>query len=101
MSTPTLIATGSTTLVQTGPGNLYGIHVAPVAGGSVVVIDSLTTSNTGADFNSSTQTGIVYRGGVYQASPNPDFLDFKGLHFNTGLTVAASSSARVTVLSGT
>lgn len=96
MSTPTYIATGSTTLVQSGPGNLYGIHVDPQNGTQVVVIDSLNAGSITSNFNFD-PVGLIARIGTY-ATAVPDFLDFKGVHFNTGLTVAATSTARLTVL---
>ena len=95
MSRPTTIATGSTTLVKTGPGYLYGVHISPANGASLVTIDTLTTSNTGVDFNANA-TGQISRDGLW-ASAVPDFVPFWGVRFDTGLTVAASSSARLTV----
>ena len=96
MSRSTFIATGSTTLVKTGPGYLYGVHISPANGASLVTIDSLTTSNTGVDFNANV-TGMISRDGLW-ATTVPDFVPFYGVRFDNGLTVAASSSARLTVL---
>ena len=96
MSRPTFIAAGSNTLVKSGPGNIYGIHVTPANGTTVVVADSL---NLGAspNLNSTSLTGQIASVGTF-ASAVPAFIDMKGAHFDNGLVIAATSNARLTVL---
>lgn len=99
MSTPTGISIGSTTLVKSGPGHLYGLHVTPTQGSALVILDTLTTTNSGADLNAAVVQGtLIDRLGWSAASTTPpQDLSYYGTTFSSGLTVAASSNARVTV----
>ena len=97
MSASTYISAGSNTRVKSGAGTLYGIHVSPANGATILVQDSATGLGAAPNFNSDTHTGIIGRIGMY-ASAVPDFIDFKGVHFGDGLTVAATSNARLIVL---
>lgn len=101
MSRKTYVSAGSNTTILSGPGKLYGIHVTPAAGSAVLVADS---KNLGAtpNYNSDADPSggvLIGRFGPYSGTSS-DFLDFKGAHVNDGITVAATSSARVTVLYG-
>lgn len=96
MSTPTYISAGSTTQVRSGPGSLYGVHITPANGASVVFIDATDAGSIASNF-AQDPIGIFARIGVYAAA-TPDFIEMKGVHFNSGLIVSATSSARLTVL---
>lgn len=99
MSRPTYISTGSSTTVKSGPGYLYGVHITPTAGSSLVVVDTVTGSGAGGfDMNSPTTTGLIARLPFSGASTSgPAFIPFWGVRFENGLGVSASSSASVTV----
>ena len=101
MSRYTYISAGSSTTVLSGPGKLYSIHITPVAGSTLLVADS---KNLGASptFNSDADPSggvLIGRFGPYGGTTT-DYLDFKGASVNDGITVAATSNARLTVLYG-
>ena len=99
MSRYSYISAGSNTTVLSGPGTLYGVHVSPVSGASVLIADS-TNLGAAPNFNADANPSgglLLGRFGLYTGTP-PDFLDFKGAHVNDGITIAASSNARLTVL---
>ena len=95
------VSDGSNTTVKTGPGSLYSIQVSPGHGSTLTIVDS---ADLGAapDLNSDSLTGIIGRVGEWSTSsngikPSPDTLSFVGLGFNVGLTLAATSNARLIV----
>lgn len=91
-----LISAGSNTTVKTGSGSLYGLYIRPANGASVRVEDA---ANLGAapDLNNPSASSIALLG-TY-ASAAPDVVTFTpGIGFNDGLTVAASSNTRITVV---
>ncbi len=99
MSKPTVISTGSSTLVKASGGTLYSIHVTPAAGGSVILADTPAAGfgAGGPDFNSNTFTEPWrLRYGPYAGTSDVQ-ISFAGTQFSSGLTVAASSSSRVAV----
>ena len=94
----TYISAGSTTRVNDGPGLLKGLWVSPVAGGSLVIADNPDLGASGPNFNNLTAiTSTIGNHGVFVAG-NPVFLDGMATRFANALTVAASSSSRVSVL---
>lgn len=95
MSRITFISAGSTTLVASGGGNLYGVAVDKGNGATVLVADSLNLGAT-PDYNAVNQTGLMRSIGTLQTA-GPYDAEFKGAHFSTGLSISASSTARVTV----
>lgn len=97
----TYIADGSNTTIKSGAGSLYTVHVMPGHGSTLMLVDS-TNLGTSPDLNSDSLTGIIGRIGSWSTSSNgvspfPDRIAFDGLGFNTGLTIAATSNARVVV----
>ena len=95
MPKATYISAGSTTLVKSGAGFLYGMHTSPANGATIYAVDSISI---GAAPNLNTDlTGTLFRVGYTGAAP--DFIDTKGVGFSLGLTVSATSSARITVMS--
>jgi hypothetical protein len=86
----TYISAGSNTTVKSGPGSLYKILSSNPTGSTIVLDDSVSLGQA-PNFNSATAGTIGNIGGA--------LLDFEpGLGFNTGLTVAASSNARLLVV---
>lgn len=93
MAKATYISAGSSTLVKSGPGVLFGLYLTPANGATVYAVDAL---NIGAIPNLNTDlTGTISR--VTYGAATPDSVDFQGIHFDNGLVVAATSSARITV----
>lgn len=89
----TTISTGSNTTVKSGYGKLRGLVVNPAAGSVVHVVDSVSIGAT-PNLNTS-QTGEILRIGPYvDAEPEPYRF---AIGFNVGLTIAATSNARVHV----
>ena len=95
MSRQTFISAGSNTTVTSSPTVLYGVHVSGANGGIVLLANN---ANLGAtiNFNVVTQTGLFSVLGPLANAGAFDF-NFRGLRLENGLTVAASSNARVTV----
>ena len=92
------ISAGSTTRVKDGPGLFKGAWIAPAAGSSIVIADNPDLGTTGPNFNSAASvTSTIALPGVYPASPVPVYFDAHALRFANALTVAATSSARVTL----
>jgi len=80
------ISTLATTVLKYGPGNLHGIIFGntPTASGTITIYDNTAASGT-----------ILWVGTV-RAVVNvntPVSIDFKGLPFNTGLTVVTAANA--------
>lgn len=95
------ISAGSNTTVKSGAGSLYSIHISPGHGSTLTIVDS-TDLGASPDLNSDSLTGIISRVGAWSTSSNgiapfPDRLAFHGIGFNSGLTVAATSNARLLV----
>ncbi len=98
-------STGSNVTVKAAPGSIYGLNVMPGHGGIVVLVDSNgADGNLGAtpDLNSDSITGLIGRIGPWSTSsngtsPNPDLIAFRGLGFNAGLSLAATSNTRLIV----
>jgi len=84
------ISAGSNTTVKSGYGTLYRVLSNNPTGSTIVLDDSVSLGQT-PNFNSATAGTIGNLGGA--------LLDYgPGVGFNTGLTVAASSNARLTVV---
>lgn len=99
------ISAGSNTTVKDGAGSLYSINLSPGQGSVVLIVDSDGATNAlGAapNLNSDALTGTIGRLGPYSTSsngtaPTPTLIAFAGLGFNSGLTLAATSNARMIV----
>lgn len=86
----TFISSGSNTTVQSGAGTLYRVISSNPSGGTVRIDDSVSLGQA-PDLNSTGTATIVNVGAAS--------IDFgPGIGFNTGLTLAASSNARVTAV---
>lgn len=84
------ISAGSNTSVKDGPGTLYAILSNNPSGGTIRADDAIDLGTT-PNLNTTGAATIVNHGAAE--------IDFgPGIGFNTGLTVAASSNARVTVV---
>lgn len=84
------ISAGSNSLVKSGAGTLYRIRSSNPSGGTIRVDDA---TDLGAAPNLNTDgASTIYR----DAAADNDFTP--GLGFNTGLVIAASSNARLTVV---
>src|SRR5688572_4858528 len=91
------IAAGSSTRVKDGPGRLFGFWIAPAAGSSLVLADSPNLGNSGPNFNSPTSVTSTI-GFLNQFSvATPQYFNAHAAPFVNALTVAASSSAKVTI----
>ena len=98
MSKVAYISAGSSTRVKDGPGSLFGVWFAPVAGSTLVMADNPDLGASGPNFNALTSvTSTIAFPGVYPASPVPAYFDAHAFRFANALTVAATSSARVSV----
>mgnify|MGYP006921331063 CR=1 FL=1 len=93
------ISAGSTTRVFGGRGRLFGIHVSATAGSSVLVADNPDFGASSPNWNNPSVTSTIAKLGTF-ATANPAFFDFFGLSIQNALTVAATSSAPVTVIYG-
>lgn len=89
------LSAGSNTTVKSGRGSLYAIVVTPAAGSTVHVVDSVSVGTT-PNYNTDL-TGTIAKVGPF-VDAEPEAIDFGGLGFNTGLTIAATSNARLTVV---
>lgn len=96
MSRVTFLSAGSNTTVSSSPGVLYGIHVSGANGGTVLVADNDDLGAT-PNFNAVNQTGLIASIGPL-ANAGVHAVPFHGARFENGLTVAATSNAKVTVL---
>ena len=88
------LSTGSNTTIKSGYGKLHSITITPAAGTVVHVVDSVSI---GASPNLGTsQTGEILRLGP-AVDAEPEYFGPYDIGFNTGLTIAATSNARVHV----
>jgi hypothetical protein len=92
------ISSGSNTLVKSGEGTLYGILAGGlgVTGGSVFAVDTLgigATPNYVTQLANSSNIAVI---GPLNTTANPTY-DLKGVRFQDGLVVAATSNAVLTV----
>lgn len=87
------VSTGSNTTIKSGYGLLKGLVITPAAGSVVHVVDSVSIGAT-PNLNNS-QTGEILRIGPY-VDAEPEAYRFE-IGTNVGLTVAATSNARVHV----
>ena len=93
----TYISTGSNTTVKSTPGTLYRVVGSHAAGGTVLVDDSAGGIGANPNFNSAAPTSTLI--GSFGTLATATVVDLgPGIGFNTGLTVAASSNAHVTVV---
>ena len=86
-------STASTHNVFRGQGTYYGFSVNPVAGGTVVIAD-LADAGATVDIHSVASTVESY--GTFPASPVPVNVPAPGVHLQHGLTVAFTSTMKVT-----
>jgi len=92
----TVLSAGSNTTVKSSAGTLYGLNIRPANGTIVRAEDAIDLGAT-PDLNASGAATIEYLG-TYSSSA-PDSLSFgPGIGFNSGLTIAATSNARVGVV---
>ena len=92
----TFISAGSNTTVGTGARTLYRVHVSP-ANGTTVRIDDATDLGAAPNLNA-TGTATIASAGVF-ASTAPGIIDFgPGVGTNAGITLAATSNAKLTVV---
>lgn len=92
----TFISAGSNTTVKTGSGTLYRVTIAP-ANGTVVRVDDATDLGAAPNLNAGGAATIAYTGTF--GSTVPGVLDFgPGVGFNDGLTLAATSNAKLSVV---
>ena len=90
------ISTGSNTNVKSGPGTVYGVNVGGVNGASVFLVDSVSIGATPNYINQvSNGSNIAVIGPLTAAGGS---VNLHGSQFANGLTVAATSSAPVTVM---
>jgi len=92
----TFISAGSNTTVGTGARTLYRVHVSP-ANGTTVRIDDATDLGATPNLNA-TDTATIAATGVF-ANTAPGVIDFgPGVGTNIGITLAATSNAKLTVV---
>ena len=92
------VSAGSSTRVKDGPGTLKGVWFSPVAGSTLVLADNPDLGAAGVNFNNATSvTSTIAFQGTYPASPVPEYFDAHATRFANALSVAASSSARVSI----
>ena len=98
MSKVSYISAGSSTRVKDGTGTLYGVWVEPFVGSSLVLADNPDLGAAGPDFNLATSvTSTIGFLGPWPANPGTEFFDAHALRFANALTIAATSSARVSI----
>lgn len=95
MSRKTFISAGSNTTVRSTGTTLYGVHVTGASGGTVLLVDNANLGTT-PNFNVVTQTGLFSVIGPL-ANAGPHDLNYRGVRLENGLTIAATSNARITV----
>ena len=89
------VAVGSNTNVKAGPGTLYSV-TAGAASGTLVIADSVSI---GATPNYVTIGNSVPSNMAYLPLPSTaQTFEFYGAQFQSGLTVAATSNAGLTVI---
>lgn len=87
---------GSNTNYKAGPGQVYGITIAAPNGASVAVVDSVSIGATPNYVTQASNGSNVAFIGPLTAAAN-FHIPLYGARFEVGLTVAATSSANVTV----
>lgn len=90
------VALGSNTTVKSGSGYVYGVTVGGIAGATVVLLDSISIGQS-PDFSAiarSVPSNVAVIGPMGAA---PAHFPLYGVHFYTGLTVAATSNASAVV----
>jgi len=98
MALATFLSTASTHNVFRGDGTYYGMSVSPAAGGTVILADLADAGAPGLNLNAPAGiSGIFEAYGVFPASPPPATLDGHGLGISDGLTLAFSSTMKITV----
>lgn len=88
------LAAGSNTTIKTGYGTLKSITVTPAAGTTIHIVDSVSIGAT-PNLNTSL-TGEIFRVGPF-VDAEPEYLGPYQIGWNVGLTIAATSNARVHV----
>lgn len=88
------VSAGSNTTVKSGYGKLRSVTVTPAAGTVVHVVDSTSIGAT-PNLNTS-QTGEILRLGPF-VDAEPEYFGPYHIGINSGLTIAATSNARVHV----
>jgi len=98
MAKATYLSTASTHNIFRGTGVYYGMHVTPAQGGTVVIMDVRDAGATAINI-SNPSTAVNPKGyfGQFASSPPPATVDGYGLRIQDGLTVAFTSSMKVTV----
>ena len=86
------VATGSNTTIKSGYGRIKSVTVTPAAQSQVHIVDSVSIGTNPALISSVTGD-ILWLGPFVDAEP--EFFGPYDIGFNTGLTVAATSNARV------
>ena len=88
------LATGSNTTIKSGGGTLKSITITPAAQSQVHVVDSVSIG-TNPTLITSVTGDILWLGPFVDAEP--EYFGPYEIGFNTGLTIAATSNARVHV----
>lgn len=89
------VALGSNTTIKSGAGTLYGVAIGGAAGGTFVALDSVSIGNA-PDYNAigrSVPSNLAILPGL---AATPSYIDLPG-RFSTGLTVAATSNADLSI----
>jgi hypothetical protein len=93
-----LLSTASTHNVFRGDGTYYGMSISPAAGGTIVLADLADAGATAPNINNPVGiSGAFEAYGPFAASPPPDSVRGYGTRIANGLTVAFTSTMRVTV----
>ena len=88
------LAAGSNTTIKSGRGTLKSITVTPAAQSQVHVVDSVSIG-TNPSLITTVTGDILWLGPFVDAEP--EYFGPYDIGFNTGLTIAATSNARVHV----
>src|SRR3990167_5475363 len=98
MALATFFSTASTHNLFRGDGTYYGVSVSPAAGGTVVLADLADAGATALNLNDPAGiSGVFEAYGVFPASPSPFSLEGHGTALRNGLTLAFTSTMKVTV----
>jgi len=91
------IALGSNTTVVTGEGVVYGVITSGANGGTIVLQDSIGigVSPNYVTIGQSVPSNILF---AHTLTTAPATFDLRGIPFQDGLTVAATSNAAMTVV---
>lgn len=90
------VALGSNTTVKSGTGQVYGVTIGGANGATVLVMDAISIG-TSPDYNAvprSVASNIAVITGV---GATPFSVPLHGAQFGTGLVIAATSNAPVSV----